>query len=207
MLMALTFDDGPNTTITPQILDILERHGAVASFFLIAQNITPDSARVVRRALALGCEINNHSVSHQHMADMTPEQIDAEIRPCTERIQELTGQAPRFFRPPYISVSDTLFDQVDLTFICGSGCEDWIPETIVPARIDGVLSQVRDGQIILLHDSPGNTNTVEAVRFLVPELISRGVQLVTCGQLFDARGIQPRRHRLYSNVLQTADFV
>ena len=57
MLMALTFDDGPNTTITPQILDILERHGAVASFFLIAQNITPDSARVVRRVSPFGCEI------------------------------------------------------------------------------------------------------------------------------------------------------
>ena len=51
--IALTFDDGPNTVITPQVLDILEENGAVGTFFLIAQNITPESAEMVRRAVAM----------------------------------------------------------------------------------------------------------------------------------------------------------
>ena len=56
-IIALTFDDGPNTVITPQVLDLLEEHGILASFFLIARNITPESAEVVRRAKKMGCDI------------------------------------------------------------------------------------------------------------------------------------------------------
>ena len=77
-IIALTFDDGPNTVITPQVLDLLEEHGIVASFFLIAQNITPESAEVVRRAKKMGCDIENHTVTHTAMNEMTPEEIRAE---------------------------------------------------------------------------------------------------------------------------------
>ena len=76
MLLALTFDDGPNTTTTPQVLDILEENQATASFFLIGDSITPSAEPGVRRALSLGCEICNHSVSHLKMGQMTPEEID-----------------------------------------------------------------------------------------------------------------------------------
>ena len=207
MDIALTFDDGPNTTITPQILDLLEENHAVASFFLIANHINPESIPVVQRALSLGCEINNHSVSHQPMADMPPEQIHAEIQQCSDQIADITGSLPRFFRPPYISVSDTLFENVSLVFISGSGCRDWIPETTVQERVSQVLDQARDGQIILLHDSVGNTNTVEAVRILLPELRQRGFQFRTCGQLFDLKHVVPQSHRLYTNVLQITDFI
>ena len=74
-MIALTFDDGPNTVITPRVLDILEENGAVGTFFLIAQNINPESAEMVRRAVSLGCDIENHSVTHSFMDEMTPEAI------------------------------------------------------------------------------------------------------------------------------------
>ena len=202
MLLALTFDDGPNTTTTPQVLDILEENRAVASFFLIEKNITPASEPVVRRALSQGCEICNHSVSHLKMSQMTPEEIDREIRPCSDRIQGITGYAPRFFRPPFIDVSPELFSNVDLTFICGSGCNDWMPEVTAQQRIQLVLSRARDGEIILLHDSEGNINTVEALRFLVPELRRRGFRFVTCSQLFEENRIYPLPGHLYSNVFE-----
>ena len=99
MRIALTFDDGPNTTITPQVLDILEEHGIAASFFLIADNINPESAQQVRRAMSLGCDIQNHSRTHGFMNQMTPEQIREEICFCSDRIIEITGKAPTFFRP------------------------------------------------------------------------------------------------------------
>ena len=91
--IALTFDDGPNTVITPQVLDTLEENGAVGTFFLIAQNITPESAEVVRRAVAMGCDIENHSVTHSFMDEMTPEQIREEVKTCSEKITEITGSA------------------------------------------------------------------------------------------------------------------
>ena len=202
MLLALTFDDGPNTTITPQVLDILSENRAVASFFLIGQNIHSESEPVVRRALSLGCEICNHSVSHHPMSAMTPQEIRQEILPCSESIQRITGYAPRFFRPPYIDVSPVLFNTVYLTFICGSGCGDWMPEVTAQQRIQQVLAHARDGEIILLHDSVGNVNTVEALRFLVPELNRRGFRFVTCSQLFQENRISPVPGHLYSNVFE-----
>lgn len=93
MTIALTFDDGPNTTITPQVLDLLEQYHIPASFFLIAQNINESSARMVERAVKLGCEINNHSVTHRPMSRMSAEEVREEILPCTEAIKKITGMA------------------------------------------------------------------------------------------------------------------
>ena len=66
-VIALTFDDGPNTSTTTEILDVLEKHGAVASFFLVGKWIDQETAVVVKRAYEMGCEINNHSWDHEDM--------------------------------------------------------------------------------------------------------------------------------------------
>ena len=203
--IALTFDDGPNTVITPQVLDILEENGAVGTFFLIAQNINPESAEMVRRAVAMGCDIENHSVTHSFMDEMSPEQIREEVKTCSEKITAITGRAPEFFRPPFIRVSQEMYDNIELTFICGAGCEDWVPEVSAQTRIERVLANAEDGQIVLLHDMEWNVNTVEALKTIVPELKKRGHRFVTCAQLFAEAGVTPVHGRLYSNVYQTAD--
>ena len=202
-LIALTFDDGPNTVITPQVLDILEENGAVGTFFLIAQNITPASAEMVRRAVAMGCDIENHSVTHGFMNQMSVEQIREEVKTCSEKISEITGRAPEFFRPPFIALSREMYDNIDLTFICGVGCEDWVPTVTAEQRTERVLASAEDGQIVLLHDMEWNMNTVEALKTIVPELKKRGFRFVTCAQLFREKGVIPRRGWLYSNALQT----
>ena len=65
--IALTFDDGPNATTTVQVLEKLKKYNVRASFFLIADNITEESAKVARQAFDMGCEINNHSKTHSHI--------------------------------------------------------------------------------------------------------------------------------------------
>ena len=202
-VIALTFDDGPNTVITPKVLDILEREGIVASFFLIAQNITPESAEVVRRARTMGCDIENHSVTHGFMNQMSAEQIRDEVRTCTEKIVEITGEAPKFFRPPFIAVSREMYELIDLTFICGMGCEDWVPEVTAAQRAERVLAAAEDGQIVLLHDMQWNQNTVDALETIIPGLKNRGYEFVTVSQLFERKGVTPQRGWLYSNALQT----
>ena len=202
-IIALTFDDGPNTVITPEVLDTLEENGAVGTFFLIAQNITPESAEVVRRAKAMGCDIENHSLTHGFMNQMTEEEIRAEVQACTDKIVEITGEAPRFFRPPFIAVNQLMYDTIDLTFICGVGCEDWVPTVTAQERIDRVLAAAEDGQIVLLHDMQWNRNTADALKVIVPELKKRGFRFVTCAQLFAEKGVVPQRGWLYSNALQT----
>ena len=202
-LISLTFDDGPNTITTPQVLDILEEHGIVASFFLIADSINPASAEMVKRAVSMGCEIENHSTTHGFMSKMLPEQIHSEIDNCTRMITDITGRPPRFFRPPYIDVNQTMYDEIDLTFICGCGCNDWIPTVSAEERVRLVLDNAKDGDLVLLHDMPGNVNTVEALKTIIPELKKRDFRFVTCGQLFDEYGIVPNHAYLYSNVFQT----
>ena len=94
---------------------------------------------------------------------------------------------------------------MDLTFICGAGCEDWVPEISAAVRAERILAHAEDGQIVLLHDMPGNTNTVEALKTVIPELKKRGFSFVTVRQLFAETGITPVPGRLYSNVYQTTD--
>ena len=205
MRIALTFDDGPNTSITPRVLDILEKHGITATFFLIADNITPESAEMVRRAQRMGCDIENHSVTHGLMDRMTAEQIRGEAAECSKRIAEITGREPVFFRPPFIALNQTLFDNIDLTFICGSGCEDWVPAVSAEERARRTLANAKDGEIVLLHDMQGNVNTVEALRTIIPGLKARGFTFHTVADLFRSCGVIPVRNRLYSNVFQTID--
>ena len=201
-IIALTFDDGPNTVVTPQVLDILEQEGIKASFFLIAQNITPESAEVVRRAKAMGCDIENHTVTHPFMDKMTVEEIRREVQECTDRIVEITGEAPKFFRPPFIALSRAMYDTIDLTFICGMGCEDWVPTVTAEERAERVLANAADGQIVLLHDMQWNQATVEALKTIIPALKKRGYEFATVSELFEKKHVTPRRGWLYTNVLQ-----
>ena len=202
-IIALTFDDGPNTVITPQVLDLLEEHGILASFFLIARNITPESAEVVRRAKAMGCDIENHTLTHPFMDKLSLEEIRKEVDTCTEKIVAITGEEPKFFRPPFIAVSKEMYDNIDMTFICGAGCEDWVPTVTAEQRAERVLANAEDGQIVLLHDMQWNQNTVDDLKTIIPELKKRGYEFVTVTQLFERKNVTPQRGWLYSNALQT----
>jgi hypothetical protein len=112
------------------------------------------------------------------------EQIRAEVQACTDKITEITGEAPKYFRPPFIDVSREMYDNIDLTFICGSGCEDWVPTVSAKERARRTLANAKDGEIILLHDMKWNINTVEALKTIIPELKARGFEMVTVSELF-----------------------
>ncbi len=201
-LIALTFDDGPNITTTRAVLDKLEEYEIVASFFLIGDNITGNfdegSMRVAKQACDMGCEINSHSKTHSDMTKLTPEEIKAEMDFTAEKIKEITGEYPAFFRPPYIAVNQTMFDNIDIPFICGFGCNDWEAEITAGQRAEKVLSQAKDGAIILLHDMQGNTATVEALDTIIPALKEEGYEFVTVSELFAAKEITPVSGIVYS---------
>lgn len=188
-MIALTFDDGPNTTTTDQILDLLQKYQVRASFFLIGTNINDESAEVVKRAYDMGCEIDNHSKTHSYMNEMSAEDIIAEVQYVSDKVEEITGQPTLFFRPPYIAVNSTMYDSIDMPFINGYGCNDWDESVSVEARIRGVTRHAQDGLIILLHDAQGNDQTVEALDTIIPTLLDEGYQFVTVAELFEAKGV------------------
>ncbi len=201
-LVSLTFDDGPNTTTTMQVLDLIEQYGITASFFVIGNNINSESESAMRRAVKLGCEIENHSKSHPAMPEMTSEQIAEEIKYTSDKIEAVTGRKPKFFRPPYIAYNDVMFDTIDLTFICGNGAEDYLDEVTAEMRYERIMEQVCDGMVILLHDAEGNFRTVDALKMLIPKLLEEGYEFVTTSQLFERNGVTPDHRTVYTNVHQ-----
>ncbi|MCM1579041.1 MAG: polysaccharide deacetylase family protein [Ruminococcus sp.] len=188
-LAALTFDDGPNCSATEQILDILGKYHVTASFFLVGDNITPETAPTVRRAFEMGCEINNHSRTHSNMTELSREDIISEIEFTDSRIEEITGKKAAFFRPPYIAVNELMYSCIEKPFICGAGCNDWDDSVSVDERFDRTMEQLTDGVIILLHDSLGNGKTVQAVERLIPAILEKGYTFVTVSGLFAAKGV------------------
>lgn len=188
-VIALTFDDGPNTTTTRQVLEVLEKHGVRASFFVIGNNINEESGKVMKLAYDYGHEINNHSQTHSYMTKMTTEEIQAEIAYVDELVEKYTGEKTKYFRPPYISVNTTLHDAVDIPFINGVGCNDWDAKVTVEERVEKTIAQVKDGVIILLHDAEGNSQTVEAIDQIIPKLLAEGYQFATVSELFEAKGV------------------
>lgn len=199
-VIALTFDDGPNTTTTLQILNILEEYGVTASFFLIGNNINSSTAYVVAKEVEMGFEVNSHSNAHDYMNQMGMAAIQIDMDACATKIYEAGGVYPKFFRPPYIAVSPTMYESIDLPFICGYGCNDWDASVTAQERIDAVLSHAKDGEIILLHDAAGNRQTVEALPAIIEGLQAEGYQFVTCSQLFAIKGIEPQSGVLYTTV-------
>lgn len=189
-VIALTFDDGPNTSTTVQVLDVLERYNVPASFFLVGDNISDETAEVVKRAYDMGCEIDNHSKTHSNMTEMTAEDIKSEAEYVSEKVRSIIGKPTVFFRPPYIAVNDTMYENIDMPFICGVGCNDWDKKVTVNERVEKTIAQTKDGTIILLHDAQGNTQTVEALDRIIPTLLEEGYQFVTVSELFETKGVE-----------------
>jgi peptidoglycan/xylan/chitin deacetylase (PgdA/CDA1 family) len=199
-LIALTFDDGPTADITPKVLDLLEKYGIPATFFVLGDKLDEEGIEIVKRAVSLGCEIENHGQTHTEMPGMDETQIKSEIKTTEKRIKAITGKKPLFFRPPYIKVSETMHNTIDETFICGFVTEDYLsdikPETIA----ERVLANAEDGLIVLLHDFEGNQKTVTALETIIPRLIEKGFLPVTLEKLFRIKSIVPQKGIMYSQV-------
>ena len=191
--ISLTFDDGPNTTTTKQVLDLLEKYNVKASFFLIGQNINDESRVMIEREIKNGHSVECHSWTHPEFPKLTVEQMRDEVERTNALITECTGIKPMFFRPPYIALNDLMFQTIDMPFICGHGVEDWEESASAEHRAKGVLDNARDGMIVLLHDFEGNTKTVQALEMIIPELLNRGAEFMTVRDLFVSCGVNPVR--------------
>ena len=102
-----------------------------------------------------------------------------------------------------------MYDMIHMPFICGFGCEDWLPEITAKERARRVLADAHDGEIVLLHDMENNQATVDALRRIIPALKSMGYGLVNIRELFRKYDICPSVGRTYSGVfdIRPDDFV
>jgi peptidoglycan/xylan/chitin deacetylase (PgdA/CDA1 family) len=193
----LTFDDGPNASATPALLDLLARENARATFFLIGEHVNEETAPIVRRMFAEGHSVALHANTRRLMI-MTPEGLADFLRSSADRIEQLAGTRPcPAFRPHAGWRSGSMYAglrQIDHTLVgWGWGLWDWNwyrarnADTIV-RRIVGRASA---GDIVVLHDGHHvNPNAdreyaVQATARLVPELRAKGF---TFGTICDALG-------------------
>ena len=184
--IALTFDDGPHPRYTKEILSILNEYGIIATFFVIGVNaeLYPEPLKMIAEA---GCEIGNHTYSHDCLLKCSSEQIRREIEHCQKVIQERIGIRPVLFRPPQGATSESVkvvSKEMEYDIILWSiDTLDW--ELLPSEQIaNTVLNQVKGGDIILMHDyvSSGNA-TCDALRIIIPELLARGYEFVTVSTL------------------------
>ena len=190
MQIAITFDDGPHPYLTPRILEILERYGVEATFFMVGVNVRnyPDAARAVIEA---GHEVGNHTFTHGHMKRLSPAEVEREIGECEAALEELCEYRPHLFRPPEGAVNTYIAhcsEENDYKLILWSlDTRDWENKS-TEEIVERVLSSVTAGDIILMHDYIGRSSkTPEALEILLPRLIERGYEPVSVSRLLGLR--------------------
>ena len=183
--IALTFDDGPHPSQTQQILDILDRYGVKATFFMIGVNVE-NYPEVAKSVAARGHEIGNHTYSHWHLNRLETGTLTSELEKCQRVLENICNYHSHLFRPPEGYLSDGVFEcaeQGEYSLILWSiDTRDWeIKNT--NQIVETVLNNVKAGDIILMHDYVAKSKTPEALEILLPKLLALGYEPVTVGQL------------------------
>lgn len=197
--IALSFDDGPSLT-TMQMLDVIEQYDARASFFIVGSRINEQSAEAMHRAVKMGCDIENHSLTHCHLPQLSAEEQREEGARTTSLIEQYTGRTPQLFRAPYLDADETTHSVVPQPFIGGKGPSDWNKDVTVEQRVEGYLKAAEDGVIFLMHDFEGNGATAEALKTILPRLKAEGYGFVTVAELFAVKGVIPQKGIRYDKV-------
>ena len=191
--VALTYDDGPNDAATGELLDLLERHNARATFFMIGRFVR-QRPEIVRAVQAAGHLIGNHTDTHPWLAWQSARVIREELRTCNEALEDALGAPVRYFRPPHGARRPAVMRiarELDLTTVQWNVMGfDWEPigaDGIV-RHVDRGLARVQRrgvGANILLHDGydqamgTDRSATVRATQTLLERFSREGKRVVT----------------------------
>jgi cellulose synthase/poly-beta-1,6-N-acetylglucosamine synthase-like glycosyltransferase/peptidoglycan/xylan/chitin deacetylase (PgdA/CDA1 family) len=190
--IALTFDDGPDPRWTPQVLDILRRHGAHATFFVVGAHVAehPD---LVKRAVREGDEIGSHTYTHIDMASSSAWHIRFELDLTQRALAGAAGIHTRILRMPYSSVPSGLTDpeyraaqvagrQDYVMVLADRDTEDW-RRPGVESIVKAATPRKGAGAVVMMHDAGGDrTQTVRALDTLLTRLSAQGYRFTTLSQ-------------------------
>ncbi|HEY7123388.1 MAG TPA: polysaccharide deacetylase family protein [Ktedonobacterales bacterium] len=208
--IALTFDDGPSSGYTTQVLSVLRKYGVHATFFMLGEWVQryPTLAQAV---LADGHAVENHSWSHPNLTSLSTSAIQQQLANTSNVIQQTIGVAPAFFRPPYGSYNSRVLSvagSLHLTPVLWDiDPRDWSrPGT--SAIVNNVLSHLHNGAIILMHDGGGDrSQTVQALPTIIQQARARGYRFVTVPLLLAQLRNGIPGHPLLSTVSQQPGFL
>ena len=189
--LALTFDDGPNPAITTKLLDLLDRHNARATFFLIGRHVRAFPS-LAREIVGRGHAIGNHTETHPSLMFLSRRRIAEELERCDEAIGAAIGRAPRWMRPPYGFRGPQLAGVVRRRGGAGvvmwsAMAFDWRAQRA--ERVVNHLRRVRGGDMVLLHDGDHRVldgdrrPTLEALEFWLPRWKEQGLRFVSVNEI------------------------
>ena len=182
--IAITFDDGPHKTNTPQLLDILKQRGIRATFFVVGQNATeyPD---ILKRIVAEGHELANHSYTHPVLASMSQSAVHEQLDKTHQAVLKATGVSMKLLRPPYGALSEPQRRTANSEFgykviLWSVDPLDW--KVRDAARVQNeIVSHTQAGSIVLAHDI--HKSTVDAMPETLDKLTEKGFKFVTVSEL------------------------
>jgi peptidoglycan/xylan/chitin deacetylase (PgdA/CDA1 family) len=184
--VALTFDDGPDPTWTPQVLAVLKENHIKATFFEIGKEVRANP-RIARMVLAAGMVIGDHTESHLDLRKASAAVVTAQIKDGAADIQRVTGEHVTYFRFPYGAITPrvrSIATGLGLKVVSWDlDTEDWKkPEANWIVR--HVVDLVHPGEIILMHDGGGDrSRTVAALKAIIARLKAHSYRFVTLEQL------------------------
>jgi polysaccharide deacetylase family sporulation protein PdaB len=186
-VVALTFDDGPDPRNTWQVLDLLRRQGARATFFVLGEWVEKHP-EIVKSISADGHQIGAHTYSHVSVARVEDQRLLSEITRTEQAILDACGTKPTCFRPPRGALSAgamrLLSDRGYVVVLWDVDSRDWAggSATMIACR---VIADVHPGAIILMHDGGGpRPRTIKALDQILAELTERGYKFVTIDDMF-----------------------
>ena len=185
-VIALTFDDGPDPTLTPKLLKILKKNKVHATFFEVGQSVSR-YPKITRAVLAGGNELGNHSWNHPDFNMIGTAKTVQQVTRTNQAIYKATGQLPEYVRPPYGNVTAAEGRAIEQPVIRWSvDSRDWayLNKT---KDVNSVVRATRSGAIILMHDI--HAPSVAAVPTIIHRLKAKGYHFVTVGQLLNQQAL------------------
>ncbi|MCL5676696.1 MAG: polysaccharide deacetylase family protein [Firmicutes bacterium] len=181
--LALTFDDGPDPDNTPRVLEVLARHKALATFFVVGEKLDKNRD-LAKRLTAAGHAMENHGYQHVDLTRSSAAAIRQNIDKGAEAIKAVTGRRPAFFRPPVGAFNETVADaarQSDERMVLWSNIgQTNLPPDQLKQRL---LAAAFDGAVLLLHDT--DPAVPEVLDEVLTKLEKDGYRFVTVPQLFE----------------------
>jgi peptidoglycan/xylan/chitin deacetylase (PgdA/CDA1 family) len=193
-MIALTFDDGPSTIVTRELLDGLKQRGVHATFFLIGSRIEGNEDLILRMERE-GHQVGIHTYSHVAVTGLTRQQFDQQIGRTRTLLTSILGDEFFPVRPPYGFVDQNVIRWSNAPIILWSvDPKDWSDHN-VPRISNAIVQKAKPGDIVLLHDI--FTSTLNATLSAVDQLRQQGYYFVTVEQLFNAYGIPLETGTIY----------
>jgi peptidoglycan/xylan/chitin deacetylase (PgdA/CDA1 family) len=191
--VALTFDDGPDETVTPQVLDLLRDRGVRGTFFVLTDRVSRHP-ELVRRMASEGHEIALHADRHERLTQVSVLELRRRLRAARAALQEVSNQRVRFFRPPFGAQSIATYLAARIcgldVVVWGPHAEDWVQGSPEAVAARG-LEHLKGGDVLLLHDglvAPAGESTptfdrVRAFALILDGMTARGLSPTTVGEL------------------------